>query len=66
MICQRSLDYKHPTIEISKNLLFCDNVNDALIYFVFLVLNLVNILFYTSFYWKWCSSCHVFVKWPVG
>jgi len=30
-----------------------------------LVLNVVNLLFYTSFYWKSPSTCHVFVKWPV-
>jgi len=34
--------------------------------FPFLVLNVVNLLFYISFYWKWRSSCHVFVKWLVG
>jgi len=32
----------------------------------FLVLNVVNMLFHTSFYWKWPATCHVFVKWPVG
>jgi len=34
--------------------------------FPFLVLNVVNLLFYTSFYWKWPASCDVFVKWPIG
>jgi len=31
-----------------------------------LVLNVVNLVFYTSFYWKWPASCHVFVKWSEG
>jgi len=34
--------------------------------FPFLVLTVLNLLFYTSFCWKWPASCHVFVKWPVG
>jgi len=33
--------------------------------FPFLVLNMVDLLFYTSFYWKWPASCHVLVKWTV-
>jgi len=34
--------------------------------FPFLVLNGVNLLFYTSFYRKWPGSFHVFAKWPAG
>jgi len=34
--------------------------------FPFSVLNVVNLLFYTSFYWTWTTSPQVFVKWPVG
>jgi len=26
----------------------------------------MKLLFYTSFYWKWPASYHVFVKWSVG
>jgi len=33
--------------------------------FPILVLNVVNLFFYTSFYWKWPASCNVFVKCPV-
>ena len=31
-----------------------------------LSISLVNLMFYTTFCWKWTASCHVFVKWPVG
>ena len=34
--------------------------------FCFLVLNLINLLFYTSFCCKWPERSHVFVRWPVG
>jgi len=34
--------------------------------FFFLFFDIVNLLFYTLYYWKWLASCHVFVKWPVG
>ena len=52
-----------PLIEICRNcyLLLCNNFNDALTYLPFPVLDLVNMLFYILFYWKWPSSCHVFI-----
>jgi len=34
--------------------------------FPFIVLNVGNLLFYASIYWKWPASCHIVVKWPVG
>jgi len=54
---------------INRLLLQCNNFNDThtkLTYFPFSILNTVNLMFYTSFCWKWPASCHVFVKWPVG
>jgi len=55
-----------PLIEICSELLLCNNFNDALTCLSFFSLNLLNLLFYASFYWKWPASCHVYVKWPVG
>jgi len=46
MICQRSLDHKHPTDRELQKLLLCSSSNDALTYLPFLVLNVVNMLFY--------------------
>jgi len=46
-----------PLIEVCRKLLLCNNFNDEHTYLPFSVLNLVNMLFYTSFYWKWPSSC---------
>jgi len=34
-----------------------------LTWFLILVRNVANLLFYTSFYWELPRVCHVFVKW---
>jgi len=71
LICQRSLDHQHPTNRDLSEIaicycVLCSNFNDALTYLPFLVLNVVNTLLYSSFYWKWPSSYHIFVKWDEG
>jgi len=49
-------------METCDNLLLWNNFNDPLTYLSFLVLNLLNLLFYISFHWKWAASCYVFVN----
>jgi len=61
--CQRSLNHWHLTDEICL-LLLCSISNDTITYFPFSILSLVNLLFHTSFCWKWPVNCDVFVKWP--
>jgi len=60
-------DYRHPLIEICNKLLFAIIISMTHSHvFPFLVLNVVNLLFCTYFYWKWPLSCHVFEKLPGG
>jgi len=58
-------DHKHPTDRDNFFMLLCSGFNE-LTYFPFLVSNFGILLFYTSYWWNWPASCHVFEKWPVG
>ena len=54
-----------PLIEILQEIFICYFLINLLTHaLTFLVFNLVNMLFYASFYWKWPTSCHVFWNGP--
>jgi len=64
--CGEALTTGIPLMGICNKLLLCNDFNDTVTYLPFLVSNVVNLLFYLSFYWEWPASWHVFVKWAVG